>query len=325
MNSLQVTYTGKIIEFNYYFKMKINKEFKENFKDKFTSVAAWVMVYTFPAMAFYGWYIKFDNGHTEARKRNKETEKMWVTYDKNVEIQKQKIIQLNTITESYINNYNAIMVYTNDTISNLNLYIQPNRKFNKKPPKDPLKTIENINFFIENRDSLGYNLYFIDTIRNRNFKLLTFNKKYPDPYYNATQFFYLNKQQQENKKQAIIDGYSSLYTKKSKRDVIEELDDEQFCTLDITESGLRDSWFCNNLKYSSYTPKLNIYPKSNYYFISNKKNITQKEFKKNCILLEAIFTKNEDDYKKGRILEAKIKNMSDFNNVEIKMRENYYY
>lgn len=256
---------------------------------------------------------------------NKEIEEANKYYN----LTSEKINELNKIVETKIQKIDSIMIYTNDTVKNIDVFLRHNiniekgitNKFGQYDSMvnyfDPQKTINenkkriaNINFFIDNIDQLGFSIYHIDTLRNRNF-ILSNNINRHSTYYSIAQYKYLNDKQIKEGINYILESkdYLSETLKKKK---IEALSSELFNQNRVLEIELKNQKLNNNFK-KNMMPKLGIYKKSYYYFSCANNSLNEKQFIEKIKLFESMFMVKKKSYLKGRIIKAKVKNMKEFN------------
>ncbi len=262
----------------------------------------------------------FGKGLIQSCKQKKEREQIMYggsaeKVNKHIEKRNEKVLELNKLVNKELKNNPYVVFYTNDTSKNVNLSIEANRKhrddyvnpyqIGRNYIQESQETIGYINDFLDKKDSLGFNIFYVDTLNeNRNFRLQNVNKD-TIVKYKIVQFYTYKDQQKERLAEKIEQKKYFIF--KTKKEELEDLEKEQFAKIIISENELINQKAEDGFK-ALMGPQIGIYKNSTYYFSCYNQQMDEATFNEKVKFFEKMYIKKNKKEYKGQLKKLEVIN-----------------
>ncbi|MCL5246937.1 hypothetical protein M4I21_14030 [Cellulophaga sp. 20_2_10] len=246
----------------------------------------------------------FGPGLIKNYKQNKEFQNIHYggdqsALDASVERYNQAIMDIRHYTDSITNKNSSLHIYTNDT-TELTASIRPNINydvFNEYGFPRPVIQKNNaitaeLNRFLKNRDSLGYNIILNTKKGGFYLKRLVNNNK--ETEYVTFSTYYYNSKEKDHLKELINkkNNYTSIL--QSKEEKIRELDSLQKAKIIFTETELDNQKIKSGLKLIM-GPRIKLKDSTHlFYFTAYSNSITKEHLKTKLQNFVPLFLKKQD-------------------------------
>jgi len=221
--------------------------------------------------------------------------------DQAIEDYNKCIALLNKLTNRVINKFGSILIYTNDTSIN-NCTVYPNINYSVfeevslgRPMIQRYKDIiEEIDFFSEHMDSLGFNFWL--SIPGSSLKIAELNQIKAEKEFIVLSFYYYSEEEKSYLKKRIEKQplRSFQYPHKSKNEQLKDLDEIQCSKVILSETELKNQSIESGLKALFAPRKGSINSSQRFYFAVYNSQTSDDEFKKDVRLFVDMFLAHKD-------------------------------
>lgn len=245
----------------------------------------------------------FGPGIIQNYKQNKEFQNIHYGGDESevnesIDNYNKAVMELRRYTDSVISKNPSLFIYTNDT-SNVEAIIKPNLNYDVFDSYDFQTVISKnteitneLNNFLDNRDSLGYKVILTTSKTNFFIKNIV-NTKQETSYITYSSYYY-NQKEKEQLANLINTRKNYISVFKSKEQKISELDSLQSGKIIFSETELQNKKIESGLK-RIMGPRINLKDTTHlFYFTSYNKAITKKQLTSKLKNFTPLFLKKQD-------------------------------
>lgn len=224
--------------------------------------------------------------------------------------------KLKLVEQSEADKFKHLLIYTNDTSSEMSVLLLPQYKFTSKEDSydDFVPKIQEcqdlsykMNEFIKNSSFYGFNIFAVNSLKNDGISLVYSHHNNKDSYRLSYHFYYTEKQK-KILKERILKYSNKDYerTLGSKKKQIEALEGLQFKTFIIDEERLLKRKNTVLVWMEVFDFYLDQVENGVFYFSCYNKQVDIKKFSKMIALLKSKFPKNARKNLKGQIRSFKV-------------------
>lgn len=215
---------------------------------------------------------------------------------------KDKLNKLDQITDSIVDKYQYILIYTNDIsiknaevipdVESLFLRIKYDYTSLNQNNNDTYSIIKRIDSFLENIDTVGFGIWLRN--EHREFELAKITNVNIDQLYKLTTFNYYTKKEKDSLRRLINNSDEGVFSIDSKEEQLKKIEEVQSSKVFLTDFELKEKKLMRKISQVFGPKKGSIDSSKTFYFTAYSNQVDIDQFIEKKDQLVSMFLRNQD-------------------------------